>query len=169
MSEIPKKKRGRKPKNKIVNTKEITSINKDNKIICVKINDNMTNTEEEILPGFVSEEFQIKNNQCIHCWNCTSKLDKFYKSIPIKYINEIFYIYGYFCNISCSIRYLYDTFSGKDLWTKYELFNFYCSKIYGENITLKPAPDKLTLQIFGGNLTIEEYKKDFINYNVICK
>tara|TARA_B100000963_G_scaffold348940_1_gene357258 strand:- start:362 stop:1018 length:657 start_codon:yes stop_codon:yes gene_type:complete len=168
MSKEGKKKRGRKPKNKIVTPKEIQDINKDkdNKIICIKVKkDNLS--QDNILPGYVKENYELDEQiKDIHCWNCCSKLDRSYKSLPIKYINGQFYIYGHFCDISCSLRYLYDHFHGKELWSKYELFHFYCYKIYGTT-NIHPAPDRLSLKMFGGNLTIEEYKKNNINYNEI--
>ena len=143
----------------------------------IKIKDEAS-IKEEILPGYgvdpwnsINEDditftgdLELKGQGDFHCWNCCSKLDKFYKSIPIKYANNIFYIHGYFCNNSCSLRYLYDKYEGTELWTKYELLNFYCSKIYGENIIINPAPNRLSLKNFGGNLTVEEYRSNNINY-----
>ena len=165
MSENTKKKRGRKPKNKIIPPKSIDTQDKNdgNKIICIRVKDEK-NIQEEILPGYIAENFEISKKQDLYCWNCCSKLDKSYKSIPIKYSNTIFYIHGYFCNESCSLRYLYDNYQGRELWTKYELFNFYCSKLYGKTINVNVAPNRLSLQIFGGNLTTEEYRSNSINY-----
>ena len=164
-----KKKRGRKPKNKIVKTKVIPDINKekDNKIICIKLKKSELGEENTVLPGYVKEDYELNGKmKDIHCWNCCHKLDRFYKSLPIKYLNNIFYIYGHFCDFSCGLRYLYDNLNGSELWSKYELFNFYCFRIYGK-INIHPAPDRLSLKMFGGNLTIEEYKKNNINYNEI--
>ena len=169
MSDISPKKRGRKPKNKIVKTKSISNINKnkDNQIICIKLKADIID-EGDVLPGYSLEKYELKEeHKNIHCWNCCFKLDKFYKSIPIKYTRGTFYIYGHFCDLSCSLRYLLDNFNGRELWEKYELFNFYCLKLYGKDLNINPAPNRLSLQTFGGNLTVEEYKKNNISYNEI--
>jgi len=161
-----KKKRGRKPKNKISKTKEINNIDKDNLIVHIKLKTE-DKDETEILPGYVEEKYEIERVHDIHCWNCYQELKKSYKSLPIKYINNIFYIMGNFCDLSCTLRYLLDNFNGRELWSKYELFNYYTFILYGKHENIIPAPDRLSLKIFGGNLTNEEYKNNNMNYNEI--
>ena len=171
MSTKKGKKRGRKPKNKIiVNAKPIIDIKKEkeNLIVCIKLKKNNGSDDNEILPGYVEEKYELTSEiNDLYCWNCCQKLNQSYKNIPIKYTDNIFYIYGNFCNLSCCLRYILDTFDNKDLWSKYELFNFYCHQIYGLNVQVKPAPNRLSLKSFGGNLSYEEYNNNNIDYNII--
>ena len=166
------KKRGRKPKNNIiVNSKPIKTIHKekDNLIVCIKVKKNNLSNKNEILPGYMEENYELNTTEIndINCWNCCHKLSQSYTSIPIKYMNKVFYIYGNFCDLSCGFRYILDTFDNKELWSKYELFQFYNKKIYGKNVDIIPAPDRLSLKIFGGNLSYEEYKNGNIQYNIV--
>jgi len=166
MSEI-KKKRGRKPKiEKKIN--DINTNNFDSKPIIIKLKKNIdeNNKKNELLPGYVKENIDnIDKYEQIKCWNCTSEINSS-MSIPLKYDNNIFYTYGSFCCLSCSLRYILDNFKNKDLWEKYELFNLYNYNIYGEYPDIKIPPDKLSLKCFGGPLDIDEYR-DSKTYNQI--
>ena len=158
------KKRGRKPKNlaksKIANDKIFTEPVKNNTMI-IKLNKNkdIKNKDNEILPGYIKEEICEINGLNIEkkCWNCSSTIIN-EKSMPLKYQNNIFYTYGSFCCEPCSLRFIIDTYENKDLWSYYELFNLYNYKIYGKYINVKIPPNKLTLNYFGGHLTIDEYR-----------
>jgi len=135
-----------------------------NVVICVKKKKN--GTEQELFPGYSLEQAEYtEQNNC--CWNCTHSFDSNnLVSIPVRFEQGIFYVTGYFCSPGCGYRYIYDTYKDKELWEKYELLKYYFRIIYGENIDIKVPPNKLLLEKFGGNLTIEEYKnKD--KYNII--
>lgn len=159
VQEKPKKKRGRKPKS-IINTNKLNDNKEkknDNMIIKLKVDKNNNN---DILPGY-SEDYnnvdEFSHNKTFNCWNCCHKILKMY-SIPLKYNNNKFYVYGDFCCLGCSLRYITDTFKNRELWEKYELFNLYNRKIYGKYIDVKLPPNKLCLEYFGGNMKIEDYR-----------
>lgn len=160
--EVVKKKRGRKPKNLIQNaaTKPLQMKFENNLVIRVKLNDISDNTNE-ILPGYIKDtEYLYETETEYTCWNCFHSIDKEIKSIPLKYEDNVFYIYGSFCTLGCCLRYIIENFHGSELWAKYELFNFYCKKIYNQNIEISIPPNKFSLEKFGGNLTIEEYRSN---------
>ena len=50
------------------------------------------------------------------------------------------------------------------MWEEYNLLNLLAKKIFNKNIKIKLAPDRYTLNIFGGILSIEEFR---INFNEI--
>jgi len=136
----------------------------ENFIICVK--KNTIKQDNELFPGYSVEESPYTEKKYC-CWNCTYSLDNHNsKNIPIKYNQGVFYVNGYFCSTECSLRYLCDNYTDKDLWSKYELFKYYCKIIYGKDIDIVIPPNKLFLQKFGGDLTIEEYRT-IDNYNEI--
>ena len=157
------KKRGRKPKENIIkNDNPIFTKpeNSDNLIIRVKKD---INIESNIQSFDCSDTFQDVNyeeNTCKICWNCCHKIEKNIFGIPIKYINNIFYIYGYFCSLECASRYVFDNFYNN--FEIYALINFYYNFVnntVGEKINI--APKRLILKMFGGDLDIEEYRINF--------
>ena len=160
--EVKKKKRGRKPKNLIqsVSNKPLKMKIDNNLIIRIKLN-NSPDSSDEILPGYTPEmEFSYKTENNHTCWNCFHSIEKEMKSIPLKYEDNVFYIYGYFCTLGCCLRYIIENFHGNELWTKNELFHFYCREIYNKNVEISIPPNKFALRKFGGNLTIEEYRSN---------
>jgi hypothetical protein len=90
------------------------------------------------------------------------------KGIPMKYINQIFYIYGYFCSYNCAARYIFDTFADKQKWDIYSLLNLYynmsTNTISGK---VSPAPSKLVLTSFGGTMDIHEYRSNNLAYELV--
>ena len=170
-----KKKRGRKPKNNIILNENpvFDNINdKDNLIICIKNknknknkNDIIITEKEEIINGieesdkFSFLEQNIEQNIEItkKCWNCYHCIEGNIISYPISYANDIFYTNGNFCSYECAARYIFDTFNHKEIWEKYNLLNFYYNKNTNNKKRVNIPPNRLRLNIFGGDLTREEY------------
>ena len=126
-----------------------------NSIICVK---KQLSEETDLYPGFIKEDctYEEKN---INCWNCTYEFNmRDLKHIPLKYHLDKFYVMGYFCSNGCCLRYIYDNFKGRELWDKYELFLFYYQKLYNKNLDINLPPNKLLLEKFGGDISIESYR-----------
>ena len=161
MSE-PKKKRGRKPKNKIVTNENpvfesnclddilITCIKKPKKDILIK---------EEIEPHDTEKTpFEDYNHTCINkCWNCSYNIEGEIYSFPLSYFNGVFNINGNFCSNECSARYLYDKYNHKEFWDKYYLLNFYVNLKCNTDTKVTIPLSKLRLVDYGGDLTKEEY------------
>ena len=123
--EVPKKKkRGRKPKNKIVINDNPVFENKDkvdNLIACIsskKIkyeNKNLLSDLKEINEtekdySFISDNKDTIQTQNRSCWNCCCDI-KTIISLPIKYNKEVFYTNGDFCTFECAGRYLLDNYN----------------------------------------------------------
>tara|TARA_B100001057_G_C22544556_1_gene830994 strand:- start:20 stop:622 length:603 start_codon:yes stop_codon:yes gene_type:complete len=137
----------------------------DNIVINIKqANKNIVN---ELLPGYTEESCSNESTPCELCWNCSHALSNQPISIPLKYNNNIFYIYGSFCQYSCGARYIFDTFNDKNKWNIYSLLNLYyniINRTVGKSVN--PSPNKLILQKFGGTMTIEEYRKTGDQYSL---
>ena len=131
MSEISKKKRGRKPKNKIISNPYPVFENNslDNILItCIKKPANEVIVEEtNIKPCDLNDtnslEYKSKRNN--KCWNCSYDIEGEVYSYPVNYLNGIFYMNGNFCCYQCAARYIYDNFNSREFWDKYYLLNFY--------------------------------------------
>jgi len=92
------------------------------------------------------------------CWWCCHIFDSEIVSFPIRKdsFNKV-YVIGIFCSFNCCKSYGVDKNYNHNLFKKYYEF---ISK--GSIRTLKNAPPKETLYCFGGVLTIDEFRKNFI-------
>lgn len=165
-----KKKRGRKPKNNvIINTNPKFDHEKvDNLISSLNIKNNQTHCLIDDCEGIDNytnhEKIEISDNKSL-CWNCTGEIQENI-SYPINYINGIFYLNGSFCCYPCAGRYIFDTYHGEDLFKKYSLLNLYYNKVTNTCSKIKIAPEKIRLNIFGGDLTHEKYIKKSSTNNI---
>jgi len=165
MSETKPKKRGRKPKSNItINNNPIFDSNQkvDNLIVCLKKKKSEGVNLEEDIPGYVKENYELEENaKRVICWNCCHHFEEQNKKeIPINYDKEVFHVYGCFCSFECGGRYLLNNFNGSELWEKISLLNIYYTISTKSTHKLKIAPPILYLDLFGGNLTIDEYRKN---------
>ena len=156
-----KKKRGRKPKNNVI-------VNENPKFDHDKVENlisslNIKNTKNTFSVGEYEGIDNYTNHQTVNnvdnksvCWNCTHQIDEMV-SHPINYINGVFYMNGSFCCYPCAGRYLFDNYHGEDLFKKYSLLNLYYNKIVNTHSKVKIAPEKIRLDIFGGDLTYQQY------------
>ena len=158
--EKPKKKRGRKSNkdiDKIENYDPEKTDDIDNLIINLK--DSVTDSKN-ILPGYEFSEYEVQSDSEICCWNCCHSFTNITTAIPCQYIKEVFYINGHFCSYECGARYIFDSYNGSDMWDKFSLLNLYYNKTLGKSgVSIKPAPNKLSLTKFGGRMSIDEYRK----------
>jgi len=163
-----KKKRGRKPKN-IVNTVE--NINNElHKNYIIKLNPkNIDNYDiKGIDENLNFHEVCSENHTSEVCWNCCHGFHNSHIGVPLKYSDEIFYIYGDFCSLECAARYVCDNFKDSTFWEILSLINLYNMKINNNINPIKLAPERLTLKMFGGIFSIDEYRSNNNNnqYNI---
>lgn len=167
MTEVPKKKRGRKPKNKIItNPDPVFDSNSldDILITCIKkpkhdlVIDN-GNENEKVKPNDILNDnfhdYECKNNN--KCWNCFYDIEGEIFSFPVSYYNNVFNINGNFCCFECAGRYIYENYNDKEFWDKYYLLNFYMNIKFNITTKVKIPYSKLRLIDYGGDLTKEQY------------
>lgn len=107
----------------------------------------------------------IKNDSDIACWWCCHKFNNIPIGIPEYIIKDTFYIYGCFCSFNCMLAYNYDINDNK-VWDRQGYINQMKNKIDpNNNIHIKIAPPRQTLVLFGGILSIEEYRQSFFILN----
>ena len=166
MEKAPKK-RGRKPKNKIIiNTNPSFEQNGGSDLIASIQFKNKDNNELKDIK--ISASNENENISCIEnsnkskelvCWNCCEK-SNYYIGYPTKYINGVFNLCGNFCCYECAARYIYDNFHNTELIDKYNLLNLYYNINHNCINKVKIAPSRNCLIKFGGNLSYEEYKNN---------
>jgi hypothetical protein len=82
--------------------------------------------------------------------------------MPMKWVANLdkFECWGKFCSLECVRAYINEQEEiRKD--TKLSLLAMLGRKIYGRHIRIDPAPSRYILQLYGGPLSIEEYRENF--------
>jgi hypothetical protein len=116
----------------------------------------------------------------IHCWWCCNKFDCVPCTMPTKYdpLRKRFNFTGIFCSWNCVKA---NNFNMNDQlkYQRSELITLLIQKLYGitSAVNIKPAPPRQCLKMFGGylsidefrnnNLGVESYKMNLLNYNFI--
>jgi hypothetical protein len=96
------------------------------------------------------------------CWWCKNTFTTPSIQLPEDYYNNIFYCIGHFCSYNCALAYNLDQ---NDFVTskRTSLLNLIYNKTYSEYNKIIVAPHWITLQEYGGNLTINEFRENSIN------
>jgi len=94
----------------------------------------------------------------IHCWWCCYQFDGPPVALPKKYNSRTkqFSVIGNFCSFNCSEAYRVD--NRKEYLTAGMLCMMYNILNDGEIREINPSPPRTALDIFGGPLTIEEFR-----------
>jgi hypothetical protein len=94
----------------------------------------------------------------IYCMWCCHPFEWTPCAIPQSYINGKFMVSGCYCSFGCAAAHIFDE-RHPTMWEKYSLLNLMYKKMYNQNFTkIQLAPPRRLLKIFGGILTIEEFR-----------
>lgn len=94
----------------------------------------------------------------IHCWWDTHP----FEGVPIPYPKDYsrnlkkFFVRGCFCSFNCALAYLQSVNPRRT-----SLLNYFYFLWTGKRDPIKAAPPRETLRIFGGVLTIEQFRRNF--------
>jgi hypothetical protein len=103
----------------------------------------------------------------INCWWCCHCFDNTPCSLPYKYKKEKFYVKGIFCSFNCAASYNF-SLNDEDIYERYSLLNLMYKKLYYRKfIKINLAPPRESLKIFGGYLSIEEFRENCLNNDKI--
>jgi hypothetical protein len=113
----------------------------------------------------VLKDFEQKNknnewpsNTSIACYWCCHKFNNAPYGIPVSYNNGRFDVFGCFCSLECAAAYNFKVNNSIDeVWERYNLINL-LSRHLGHGRLIKPAPDKMTLKMFGGFMDIDAFR-----------
>lgn len=111
------------------------------------------------------KDFEQKNknnewpsNTQIACYWCCHKFTNAPFGIPVKYVDKKYHVYGCFCSLECAAAYNFASKENMDeIWEQYNLIN-QLSREIGHKSIIKPAQHRLALTMFGGYLSIEEFR-----------
>ncbi len=101
----------------------------------------------------------IENDQIL-CWWCSHAFENGAIRLPISYKKETFEGYGHFCSYNCACSYLFNSLEYLDKkWDIYSLLNMmYRRANNGDKKKVRLAPPKQDLKIYGGHMTISEFR-----------
>ena len=114
---------------------------------------------------FFTNEFDSGNEILVspyRCYNCHHNFNNkpFFLPIDYHYEKNKFKVTGNFCSPNCVKSY---ALNSKIYQNKFYLIGDMYRKLFGSNYIIKPAPPIQTLKVYGGNLSIEEFRKNFDN------
>lgn len=97
----------------------------------------------------------------VHCYWCSHQFKTPPVGLPIRYINQTgkFQTIGCFCSLQCACAYNFDSTrdSDEECMARYSLLNALSNKL-GCGRIIKPAPSRLALSMFGGHMSIDDFR-----------
>lgn len=110
--------------------------------------------------GKENKKFEWPETTDICCWWCCHQFENSPVTLPYKYdeIRNRFKVMGMFCSWSCAKSYAMDDNSVQN--RTYSVLNLseFTRQIYGHTINIPCAPPRQILKMFGGNLSINEFR-----------
>ena len=136
-------------------------------IINTGINNDNTTVDDEIMapPALREVKFSgpfLKADPKIRCWWCCHV----FQGIPVHLphhldVNGVFHVLGYFCSFNCTVAYNYAQ-RDFDVDRRSTLLHLMYEKALGKqsHTRLVPAPPRELLKDFGGDMTINDFRRD---------
>lgn len=96
----------------------------------------------------------------VHCYWCCHQFKGTPVGIPLSYCEDSrkFMVYGCFCSCECAAAYNLDSKESADeIMTRHAYLNMMAHEL-GHTRSVRPAPDRLTLKMFGGPFDIDEFR-----------
>ena len=129
------------------------------------IKKNLRNILYEFINCNNEKKWPEKTN--ISCWWCCHCFDNTPCSLPYKYKKEKFHVKGIFCSFNCTASYNF-SLNDENVYERYSLLNLMYKKLYYRKfIKINLAPPRESLKMFGGYLSIEEFRENCLNNDKI--
>lgn len=90
------------------------------------------------------------------CWWCCHSFGWDALHFPYSFKSNVFHTTGYFCSWECMKAYAID----KNRLEECEYITLMRKRMEGKLNSTKRAPSKYSLQLFGGSLTIDEFRRN---------
>ena len=124
----------------------------------------------EILKCYRGKKTLWPEQTDIWCWWCCHPFEGTPRFLPTKYDQrrDRFKVTGNFCSWSCAKRFIIEDTQKFLLPKTIQMFSLLVRKINGYFYNIKAAPPRQMLKVFGGPLTIEEFRNidDNVYYDI---
>lgn len=108
------------------------------------------------LDASADQRWPSNTNICCH-WCCHTFSNAPF-GIPTKYVGNKYHVIGCFCSLECAAAFNFSVKgSCEEIWSNYSLIN-QLSRDLGHKPHVKPAPNRLVLKMFGGHLSIDDFR-----------
>uniref|UniRef100_A0A6C0E0R1 Uncharacterized protein n=1 Tax=viral metagenome TaxID=1070528 RepID=A0A6C0E0R1_9ZZZZ len=113
----------------------------------------------EMMYDFMQNDEWLHNTDIL-CWWCCHKFTSVPLGLPLHYDRKCgkFRVKGVFCSFPCMLAYKNDKYKNQSNIN--ELVHMLHRHITGESCSTDPAPSRYCLKVFGGDLSIEEFRGD---------
>lgn len=146
-------------------TKTFKDRNKNLKQIDILINNKYRQITEVDILNYSSDNnnkfSKYPSTTNAYCYWCCHSFKNKPWGIPIKYNidNNYFICFGNFCSPNCTLAYINEKYGNNtNKWEYISLLNFLYYLSFNNDDIIQPAPDKFCLTLFGGKLSIEEFR-----------
>lgn len=108
-----------------------------------------------------SQEQRLPESTPIYCFWCCHPFQTQPFSLPLYKKDGVYHTYGNFCCPECCVAYNFNDFQDhKNQWERYTLIHELYRKVFQDpQLTIKPAPPRQCLTIFGGPLSINQFRE----------
>ena len=104
----------------------------------------------------------VNFNYNTKCWWCKNSFTTCAIQLPDDYYNNNFFCVGNFCSYNCALAYNIDL-NDSSSYKRTSLLNLLYYKTYSKYINIISAPHWITLDEYGGNLSIKDFRDNSIN------
>jgi len=109
--------------------------------------------------------FKWKETTNIHCWWCVHPFSNPPFGLPLKYENNRYEVQGCFCSLNCAKAYNLKENNYRTSEINSLIENFRRDLFGVDSLPVLIAPPRQSLDIFGGYMTIEDFRKEFYIMN----
>ena len=124
--------------------------------LCSKLNNDDNSNFNNVK---IMQHVEQKSLTNVACFWCCHKFENEYLGRPIKYRNGVFEVIGCFCSFECMCAYnFYSNENNNNVWEVYNLINIMANSLNYDKY-IYPAPPRKCLSLFGGYMSIDEFRK----------
>lgn len=127
----------------------------------LKIEIETLKNQVNILKSYGSQNDVKSLNSNVKCWWCKNYFNTPKVSLPENYFNNKFICTGHFCSYNCALSYNLDL-NDELVWKRRSLLIKLYEKTYKSRLNTLPSPSWKVLKEYGGTLSIDEYRDNFL-------
>ena len=118
-----------------------------------------------VLPSYQKKGWPEKTS--LWCYHCVHPFDSVPIPIPatVDRVTGCYGVYGNFCSFQCAAGWLRDR-NFPDVSYQRSLLSSMASEIFDYLDAIKPAPPQIRLKVFGGDMSIEVFRKKKISHTI---
>ena len=137
---------------------------------CKNMNSSSIYTPYQLFGANMREKVEWPEKTDICCWYCCHRFDTQPVCIPANHnqLERYFEVFGIFCSWNCAKSYIQQSYSSESseqlMWMR-----IMAKQVFGTTLKqFHAAPPRIFLKMFGGHLTIEEFRRTSTISNTVA-